>query len=183
MYQSFVGGRGMGSIGQPGTLVYTPNLGPVGSGPTYFPGDVEQDAAALVFLDFMSNVADANRNISRGSQGADIANVGGAWDPAFRASTARFQAAKGLTADTWIGPKTRAALAAAVAFQNLNPGKLPPPPPPGVIPVDPGRVPAQPAVIPGLRPVAAGDSDDTLLYAGLGVGALALLGVGWYALK
>jgi len=179
-------GQTFGSMGAPTTLLYVPDLAPVGSKAAYFPRDVEQDAAALVFLGFLSDAADANRQVSDGSQGADMANEGGAWDPAFRSAVTRFQSSKGLTADSWIGPQTRGALATAVAFKNANPGILPPPPPPGVlppVPVKPGAVPANPAVLPGVRPVAAGEEDQTMLYVGLGVGALLLAGVAWYALK
>ena len=51
------------------------------------------------------------------------------------------------------------------------------------VPVNPGGVPAQPAVIPGVHPVSAHEADDTLMYVGIGVGALALGGLAWYALK
>lgn len=174
-----------GAIGAP-PLLYVPDLRPVGSGAAYFPRDVEQDAAALVFLQFLSNVADANREQSTGSQGGDMANSAGAWDPAFRSAVTRFQVAKGLTADSWIGPQTRTALAAAVAFQNANPGALPPPPSPGTVPpvlVNPGKVPAQPAVLPGVTPVNAKTTDDTMMYVGIGAGVLALGALAWYALK
>jgi len=184
--QTLFGSTLFGSIGAT-TLLYVPDLAPVGSKAAYFPRDVEQDAAALVFLGFLSDAADANRNVSRGSQAEDINNEGGAWDPAFRAAITRFQTSKGITADSWVGPQTRTQLAGAVAFKNANPGALPPPPPPGVlppVPVKPGAVPANPAVLPGVRPVSAGDEDDsTMLYVGLGAGALVLAGLAWYALK
>lgn len=174
------------TIGRVGTLVYVPDLGPVGSKSSYFPRDVEHDAEALNFLEFLSDVADANRMPSTGSQGGDMAQEAGAWDPSFRSAVTRFQASKGLTTDSWIGPNTRTALAAAVAFRNVNPGQLPAPPSPGTVPpilVNPGGVPAKPAVLPGVQPASAKTGDDTMMYVGLGVGGLALAGLAWYALK
>jgi len=175
------------TIGRVGTLVYVPDLGPVGSKSSYFPRDVEHDAEALSFLEFLSDVADANRRQSTGSKGGDQAQVAGAWDPSFRSAVTRFQASKGLTVDSWIGPQTRTALAAAVVFRNLNPGRLPAPPSPGTVPpvfVDPGGVPAKPAVLPGVQPASAKtDDDQTMMYVGLAAGGLVLAGLTWYALK
>lgn len=173
-------------IGRVGTLVYIPDLAPVGSKSAYFPRDVERDAEALEFLEFLSASANAAREPSTGSQAGDMANEAGAWDPNFRSAITRFQVAKGLTNDGWVGPQTRTALAAAVAFANANPGVLPAPPPPGVVPpvpINPGAVPAKPAVIPGVTPVNTKSGDDTMMYVGLGLGGLLLAGLGWYALK
>jgi hypothetical protein len=171
---------GMGTISAP--FLYVPDLAPVGSKSTYFPRSVDRDAMALNFLQFMSDSALDDLTSSMGSQSADMNNEAGAWDPAFRASVTRFQVAKGLTADSWIGPQTRTALAAAVAFKNANPGTLPSPLP-QVVPVIPGQVPAKPAVLPGVTPASAKTEDDTLMYLGIGAGVLALGGLAWYALK
>lgn len=170
----------MGGLGAPaGPFNYSPNLSSVGSGASYFPGDVEQDAAALNYLGFLSDVADANRNISRGSQGADISNQGGAWDPEFRGAVTRFQAANGLASDSWVGPKTRAALGVAVIKKNA--GILPVIPKLDV-PVNPGGVPALPGKLPGVQPASTSDGEDnTLLYVGGAVGVVALGALAWWA--
>ena len=171
-------------------FVYIPDLAPVGSKAAYFPRDVERDAAALVFLHFMSDEDDANRNISRGSQAADMANEGGAWDPAFRAAVTRFQVAGGLTADSWIGPATRTGILNAVTQANLKGlgGGPVPPLPPAVIPVIPGQVPTKPnpTPLPGVTPAKtgpAGGEDETMTYVAIGAAAVALLAIGWYAFK
>jgi hypothetical protein len=185
---TFVGGQGgvrrIGSLGAPATLVYVPDLAPVGSKATYFPRSVEQDAAALNFLGFLSDVADANRMSSTGSQSGDMSNEAGAWDPDFRSAVGRFQASAGITADTWIGPQTRTTIAAAVARKNASGVNPVPPPPPGkIIPVVPGEVPAKPAALPGLQPVAAKEGSDTTTYLAIGGGVLLLGGLAYYALK
>jgi hypothetical protein len=187
---TFVGGGRIGMIGSMGApggpLVYVPDLAPVGSKDSYFPRSVEQDARALVFLGFLSDLEDANRAESTGSQGGDMANEAGAWDPSFRGAVTRFQSTQGITADSWIGPQTRTFLARAVAVKNANPGALPIPAPPGTVPpvlVQPGGVPAKPAVLPGVRPASSSSSDDTMMYVGIGAGVLVLGGLAWYALK
>lgn len=174
-------GNFLGSIGAPGPFIYIPDLGAVGSKSSYFPRDVERDAAALVFLGFLSDVDDANRQVSDGSQAADIANEGGAWDPAFRSAVTRFQSSARITADSWIGPQTRTAIAAAVAAKNAGGLALPVPSQP--VPVSPGAVPAKPTVVPGVVPASSVTSDDTLMYVGIGAAVLALGGVAWWALK
>jgi hypothetical protein len=52
-----------------------------------------------------------------------------------------------------------------------------------VIPVNPGGVPAKPAVLPGVTPGDAPPEDNTMTYVAVGVGALALAGLGWLLLK
>ncbi len=161
---------------------YHPNLGPVGHAATYYPGSIAQDVQALNFLDFLSDSAMPEVEDTTGGAAGDADAEKGAWSPVFRASISRFQAAHQLTADSWVGPQTRTALAAAVAFQNANPGALPPPTP-AIINVVPGGVPAKPAILPGVQPAAAGAADDTLMYVGIGAGVLALGAAAWYALK
>ena len=187
-----LGGIGDSGIGAPAPFVYLPNLGPVGSGSAYFPGDVENDAAALVFLHFMSDLDDANRNISRGSQGADMrsGDEAGGFDPLFRAAVARFQAARGLKVDSFIGPQTRGGIAAAVAEANAKGlgGGFVPPLPPAILPVDPGRVPVAPGGLPGITPAKTGpakaeEDDNTMLYVGGAVAVAAVGGLLWWALS
>jgi len=185
--QGTYGIGGLGDIsGAP--FAYVPDLAPVGSGSAYFPRDVERDAAALNFLGFMSDVDDANRAISKGSQAADIAASAGGFDPAFRAAVTRFQASAGLTIDSWIGPKTRAGLLQAVASANLRGlgGGPVPTLPPAILPVNPGGVPVKPGPLPGIKPASAGtdaDGDETTTYLAIGAGVLALAGLGWWALR
>lgn len=176
----------MGFLGQiAGPLVYIPDLLPVGSGSAYFPRSVEGDAQALNFLGFLSDADEAIRRASEGSQGADMGDEAGAWDTNFRSAITRFQASKGLTVDSWVGPQTRTALAAAVAAKNAG-TPIPPPPPPGVlppIPVNPGTVPALPAVLPGVTPAPSSASgDSTTTFVAVGAGVLILGGLAWYAL-
>lgn len=161
-------------------FIYTPSLASVGHASAYFPGDVTEDMKALNFLGFLPDAAFPTLT-STGSQGGDEAQSAGAWDPAFRGAMGRAQTALGITADTWIGPQSRGALAQAVARHNLDPRPTPVLPP--SVPVTPGGVPAQPAVIPGVHPASAQATDDTLLYVGAGVGALGVAGLLWWALK
>lgn len=172
------GAKNIGGIGAPAApFEYTPDLGPVGSGNTYFPGDVEQDAAALNFLGFLSDVDDANRAISKGSLEADQSSDSGAWDNAFRQAVLIFQSAVGITTDGWIGPQTRGALVTAVNGKNANPDVAPPPlPAPGSIPIAPSSVPAKPLVL-------TAKTDETLTFVGVGAGVLALCGLGWVLLR
>lgn len=179
-------GNGMGVINAP--LIYVPNLASVGSGAAYFPGSVGEDARALNFLGFLTDNDLDDLTPSMGSQSADMNNEAGAWDPLFRGATTRFQAAKGLTVDSWIGPHTRSALGVAVLQKNANPAILPPPPPnPNIpIPVAPGGVPAKPAAIPGVTPASTttgGGGLSTTEMLAIGAGVLLLGGVGYYALK
>jgi len=173
----------IGAMGAASQIAYVPDLAPVGSGASYFPRDVEQDAKALNFLGFLSDVDDANRFTSNGNQSEDIQNQSGAWDPAFRAAVTRAQAALRLTVDSWIGPQTRTALAAAVATKNAS-GFNPPLPSPGVIiPVAPGKVPVPPDSPAPPGTVVVAKKDDTLMWVGIGAGVLAVGGLAYYAIK
>jgi hypothetical protein len=182
-----MGAMSMGSIAAP--FPYAPFLGSVGSKSTYFPGNVHEDARALNYLGFMSDADLADITDSLGTQASDIENEGGAWDPKFRAGITRAQNAGGITADSWVGPQTRTTLLRMVTQKNLTtPPNLVPPVvpglPPAVLPVTPGAVPANPAILPGITPAAAKtSSEDLLMYGGIAVGGLALLGLGWWALK
>jgi peptidoglycan hydrolase-like protein with peptidoglycan-binding domain len=175
---------GLGTMGQIGApFAYVPDLAPVGSQSAYFPRSVASDANALNFLGFLGDNELASLRPSTGSQSGDMNGPAGAWAPAFRAAITRFQVSRGLTNDSWVGPATRTALLAAVTAKNLQ-QPLPPVLPPSVpVPVLPGAVPAAPAVLPGVLPAAKPADDDTLLYAGAGVGAVLLLGLGYWALK
>ncbi|MDB4884479.1 MAG: hypothetical protein JWL95_3245 [Gemmatimonadetes bacterium] len=166
-------------------FVYSPSLADVGHGSAYFPGDVSQDARALNFLGFMSDSALTSMRQSTGTKAGDMASNAGAWAPEMRAASGIYQTKKGLTPDGWIGPQTRGSLATSVAFQNANPGTLPAVIPPGLnVPIQPGNVPVpNPPATPGVTPVASTTGDDTLLYAGLGLGAVLLVGLGIYALS
>ncbi len=162
-------------------FLYVPDLGPVGHADTYFPRSVTEDMKALNFLGFLPDDSTPTLT-STGTQSGDMNAEAGAWDPDFRAAVAKFQTARGLTVDSWIGPQTRTGLGVAVAIKNANPA-TPPAPLPAVIPVVPGGVPAKPAVLPGVQPASASAADDTLMYVGIGVGVLALAGLAWFALK
>lgn len=189
-----MGINGLGSLGEVGDIgavpfVYIPDLAPVGSKSSYFPRDVERDAAALVFLRFLSDLDDANRMMSQGSQAADMNNESGAWDPFFKGGVTRFQAAKGLTVDGWIGPNTRTAIALAVTQANaagLGGGPVPPLPP-AIIPVIPGAVPQKPNATPppGIIPAntKTDAEDETMTYLAIGAAVLAVGGLGWWALS
>lgn len=172
---------GLGGIGQiAAPFAYVPDLLPVGSGNAYFPRDTTQDARALNFLGFMSDSALDDHPGSLGTQARDIAEQVGAWDPVFRAAVTRAQTALGLTVDSWIGPKTRTALLAAVTKKNA--GAIVPPAPPGVLPVNPGSVPGGAAPIPGATPVKDNvGGDDTMTYVAIGGGVVALALLGWLA--
>lgn len=195
---SSIGSLGMlgylGAIGAMGSFAYAPNLGPVGSGASYYPGDTSADAAALNYLGFYPELYFKSHIGTEGSQKDDMADGAGAWDPTFQTAVKDFQAsASGLTVDGWIGPKTRTALAAAVAVKNASaqplipPGPYTPPAsplptPPAVIPPFVPNVPVGPSPSPvSPSQPAAAKSDNTLLYAGAAVGA-AVLGLGAYYL-
>ncbi len=169
-----IGGLGHEEIGGIGAVAfrYNPDLGPVGSGSAYWARDVEADAAALVFLGFMTDLVDANRAISKGSASQDFALKVGCFDPDFRDSVTDFQRSAGITADSFIGPNTRRAIAAAVAAKNAG-GAAPRPAPPG----------QKPAAPPNVVPVDDGGEDNTLSYVAAGAGALAVGGLGWWILK
>jgi peptidoglycan hydrolase-like protein with peptidoglycan-binding domain len=96
-------------------FLYVPNLGSVGSGASYNPGPVDQDAAALNYLGYSAGSPPPQKAIGSG----------GAWDPTFRAAVTAFQKANGLTADSWIGPKTRTTIAKKVTEKNMGMGAQP----------------------------------------------------------
>ena len=83
-------------------MAYSPSLLPTGSGKTYRPGPVDQDAAALTFVGFPAG--DPGRL--------------GAWDMEFRKAVGDFQRKFGLPSSGWIDAPTRRALAAVVAVKN-----------------------------------------------------------------
>lgn len=178
-------------IGDMGVLAYAPDLGPVGTGAAgdYYPRDTTQDANALQYLGFMPLAALDQHVGTLGSQAADMAASQGAWDPAFQAAVRAFQAVSGATQDGWIGPQTRTRIAAAVALKNANPAPnpnpLPPPPiPPNILPVPPLPIPLPPGPTPpNIQPVVNKTTDDTMMYVGIGLGALVLAGVGYWALS
>jgi LPXTG-motif cell wall-anchored protein len=181
-----ISGLDGGIAGIAAPFLYVPDLAPVGHASTYFPRSVSEDARALNFTGFLDDASLASLFPSTGNQADDIDQTAGAWDADFRAAVTRFQAAKGLTVDSWIGPQTRTALAVAVAARNAQgvPSFPVPSLPPAIIPVNPGGVPAKPAVLPGITPgVPAGKKDETTTYVALGVGALALGALGYFFLK
>lgn len=183
--RAFIGSLGpMGSIGGfAAPFSYVPSLAPVGSGSAYFPGSVANDAAALNYLGYLSDGAFAGLSPSTGTQSGDMNQAAGAWDSAFRGAVGVFQAASGITADTWVGPQTRTALLGAVTLKNANPGSLPNIPSVPV-PVAPGGVPALPAVLPGVTPASSTtSSDDTTTYLLAGAGVLVVGALAWYALS
>lgn len=184
-------GEMMGAVyGNMGALAYVPDLGPVGSGSagTYYPRDTSQDARALAFLGFYPEPYASQHVGTRGSRAADAGAGVGAWDEDFRLALTNFQRSVGLTADGWIGPSSRQALAVAVAARNASevvPVPPPPAPSPFPVPVPPNVLPLPPAPSPGPAPspspVAAKDDDKTVMYVGIGVAALAALGLGVWA--
>lgn len=172
---------GIGAIGQvPTPFNYVPDLAPVGTGPAYFPRDIGEDAKALNFLGFMSDDDFAQGNESTGTQKGDIAESVGAWDPKFRAAVTRYEAARQLKVDSFIGPQVRTSLKKDVDAKNAAgvPPAPVPPLPAVVIPVDPGGVPGGSAPLPGIA-----ESSDALLYVGVGSGVVALLGLAYWALR
>ncbi len=78
------------------------------------------------------------------------------------------------------GAAKRYAATGAGAVAKANASGVFPKIPVGPVPVSPGQVPAKPAVLPGVKPA---EDDDTTLYIGLAVGALALGAVGYLAYK
>lgn len=179
---SCMGMAGLGAIGQiPAPFIYVPDLAPVGSGASYFPRDTTEDAKALNFLGFMDDESLRFHPGSMGSQQADMSNEVGAWDPAFRAAVTRYEAARGLKADSFIGPQVRGSLAKDVLAKNAaGVPSLPVPKLPDVIiPVDPGGIPGGSKPVPGV----ATKSDDTLMIVGIGAGVLALGGILYAVLK
>lgn len=184
MYGSTLWISGMGQIAAP--FVYVPDLAPVGSKATYFPRDVSQDARALNFLGFLTDAELSTLRPSTGTQSGDMNGLAGAWAPAFRGAMGRFQASRGITADTWVGPQSRTELGRAVLAKNANPGALPPPPPnpDRPVPVAPGGVPAAPTPLPGVKPASSTDEPMSLgTKVAIGAGVVALAGGLWYVLK
>lgn len=164
----------------------SPARRPWDSGSAYYPGNVDADAEALNYLGYGAGYPGGGSG-----QSSDMSRAEGAWDTTFQTAVRKFQANAGLTADGWIGPKTRASLKLAVDRQNAipsSPGALPAPmPPPGVLP---GFLPApapQPAPGRAAAPVAPAAtaseglfSKRNLTYGAIG---LAVLGLGYYAIK
>lgn len=182
----------LGSL--PDQMVYVADLAPVGSGASYYPRDTMRDAEALAFLGILSEEELSQHVGTLGSAAKDMGAGQGAWNPDFQRALRVFQGRTGgrLTIDGWIGPKSRTVMVEAVTQENARraAGRLPVPvppaipapqlPPPGVLPTPVSPSPAAPG---GLAPVAAKDEDDTLVYVGVGVAVLALLGLGYYALS
>jgi hypothetical protein len=184
-------GGGMGSMGG---LAYTPNLAPSGNGPAYYPGSIGDDADALGYLGFLKTAVPE----TMGNAQADMAQGTGAWNVDFREALAAFQTVAkqryGYAGkiDGWVGPMTRNSLGIAVLEKNasespVNPPFVPPvvPPAPGVppfVPPSPAVVPPPLVVPPAVKPASTSGDDNTTLYIAGGVGALALLGLAWWAL-
>lgn len=187
-----MGGLGDVDIGM-GSLLYTPSTASVGSGSTYWPGDVSSDAEALNYIGYTTGPVKP----STGSQQGDMAAQSGAWDGNFKEAVKTFQIDHLLTPDGWIGPKTRAAIGLAVAAKNASESPIQPPIPPSPAPPFPGLPIPPPAVIPGLSPPMipqpgggggpapshASPEPNYLLYGGVAVGALALVAGAYYLLK
>lgn len=177
-----------------GPLAYNPPTGPVGSKAAYWPesrpngADTSEDAEALAYTGYMPDSDLERMRNSRGSQQQDMATNSGAWDPGFRAAVSRFQAAKGLTVDSWIGPQTRRTLKAAVDAKNATaPNDPPPPPPPVPVVPNPGQVPVPvpPIMPPDVKPkkTVEEDEDNTLLYVGGAAAAVVLGGLLYWAFR
>jgi hypothetical protein len=185
-------------------LMYVPDLAPVGSGAagTYYPRDTTQDAQALNYLGFFPDPLLLEHVGTTGSQAGDMNEGAGAWSQPFQQAVRDFQLFMNLGADGWIGPNTRRVLGEQVAAKNLRepipvpvippapipvpPSPLPIPPapipvPPSPLPLPPGPLPVPPAPQPA--PAQAKTDDKTMRYIGIGVGVLALLGLGAYALS
>lgn len=161
-------GWGMGAyVAAMGSLAYNPSLAPVGSAAAgnYYPGDTTADAQALNYLGYLPDPYLASHVGTRGSQAADRAAGAGAWDQAFQAALTDFQQAMGLTADGWIGPKSRSVLLTAVNAKNAQPAPLP-----GLPPSPAPSTPGAPAA-----------KSNTMLYVGIAA-AVAALGAGAYYL-
>ena len=183
--------RGMGSL-TAAPMTYAPSLASVGSGSSYWPGDVSHDALALNFLGFIPDQIMSSVKPSTGSEAGDMAANAGAWDPTFQQGVKDFQDVNNDTVDGWIGPPTRTSLAAAVIARNLQSSPLvppqpvtPTPPAPGVPP--PGVLPSpfnpQPYTPPAPAPGAQAAATPWLMYGGIAAAALAVVGVGWWALS
>jgi len=152
-------------LGSIGTLDYSPSTASVGTGAQYWPGDVSSDAAALAYLGFLP--AGVAVLPSTGSQTGDMNAAAGAWDPAFRAALGAFQQVAGITVDGFIGPVSRGKLKIAVDAKNATNPSPPPNAAPGVAP----------------SPSAPAAPSSALKYAAYALGAAAVGGIGWYALK
>lgn len=170
-----------------GALDYTPDLSDPHVNGEYYPGATGQDAGALFYLGYMTE-DDITRETT-GSRAGDLAVSGGAWDPKFQDAVRNFQGANGVTpVDGWIGPVTRAALAAAVQAKNLGdqpntPPFQPPNIPPGGLPGQPGQDPNLPPFIPGngggAGPAAGnGAATSGTPWGLLAIGAIAIVAVG-----
>lgn len=194
---------GMAALWTP-PLTYTPSLTSVGSGSSYWPGDVTGDAQALNVLGYLTDTDEywtpgGNTAVhpSTGSQAGDMAASAGAWDPDFQAAVKQAQAAFGDTQDGWIGPQTRTSLAQGVATWNANNSPIAPPqpvsptppapgvPPAAVIPVLPGDNPPVPEPGNGgstpSGPIAWFEGLSTVAKVGVVAGAVAVIGGGLWA--
>lgn len=183
---SYVSGPQAEPPGQ--SMVYEPNLSPVGSGSAgdYYPGDTYDDAKALEYLGYrFPNVNNGNPATggaefegTSGSADEDASGPWGAWSPIFQAAVSAFQSDHGLPVDGWIGPVTRAAIATAIGVKGnvAPPGPNPLPPPPE--PPDDWHPNNLPGPGPTPKQVSTGGT-STGTYIAIGVGALALLGLGW----
>lgn len=177
---------GLGSL-TAAPMTYTPNLGPVGSGSSYWPGDVSMDAAALNYIGVTPD--SLLLRPSTGTQAGDMAASAGAWDPNFQAGVKAFQGANGDTVDGWIGPQTRTSLAAAVTAANLKASPIAPPqpisptppapdvPPPGVLPSPGGGGGGSPDLPPDLTPSFLSTTTGKVV---VGLGVAAVLGGVYY---
>jgi len=146
----------IGALGALAGLDYNPSTASVGTGASYFPGDVSADAAALAYLGFLP--AGVALLPSTGSQSGDMNAAAGAWDPAFRAALGAFQQTAGINVDGFIGPISRGKLKIAVDAKNAaNPS----PPPPAS---------------PGVNPAPAPSSSSTTSKVGLALVGLGLVG-------
>jgi hypothetical protein len=126
------------------------------------PAQVRIDAANLRKLDY------------------PVPDTGNAYDPQFRSAVLLFQQRAGSdivgAPDGLIGPTTRGALEDMVRSLGGNSSTI-------VLPPTPVPLPPSPVPSPDVSPVVARDADKTMLYAGGAVAALALLGLGWWALS
>jgi hypothetical protein len=150
-------------------LPYVPDLAPVGSGSAYFPRSVADDAVALNVLGFGAGFPGGGV-----SQSSDMSRAEGAWDSTFQDAVRRFQTAKGLKADGWIGPATRTALGATIVAFNASPaGK------PAIVVVTEATRPApQPPTI-ELGSGPAPPVDNTIRNVAIAGGVVAAIGIGY----
>jgi len=167
----------LGAIGGIDGLDYTPDLAPVAAGtPAYWPRDTTGDAQALNYLGYYPDDFLALHIGTTGSQSGDMGQSAGAWDPSFKQAVLDFQQGANIGADGWIGPKTRATLAAAVAAKNARTGPVAPPfvVPPITPPISPPFGPPSPEPPPG-KPSQVSPPESSLpLIAAVGAGAAAI---------